>query len=383
MKSNEKNKKLNIAFISVISIIIVAIIILLAVAVSSSLKPDTETSTSPSADSSGDEEEDIFDANDVISREDPVIMTVDMFPVYFSEFNYFYYISASEVIAELDYSEDSTQEEIEALIKDLIANGKDGKSFEEIIFERAKTYSSKYAVYKDSYISEGYLLNETYQLYLMSNFMTAENREELDEINQELLEKYGVVRNEYINILVYNDAISSYRQILIDNAEYSDEELKKTYDDMKDQFSYIGVRMIMLGSEDEQLAEQLKKQLDSGYDSEQLVMEYSVSPSKDSNKGLLEGNIDDFADEEIKNWLKTAKLNESVIVKRDDYIYIAKYENDGSFENRKEEVKEYKAVYDFDTDIDRKIESGEIEILMDEEVVKKLELPLFLKEYAE
>lgn len=281
-----KNTTSNWVITAVICIVILAAIILCVVAVvaSDSEQPKpTATPTSNVTEGTADEEEDSFDPNEVVVREDPTVMTVDLLPVKYSEFCYFYYISAGEVLADAESPED------------VIANGVDGVPFKTLITDMAKEYVARYVLYRQAYEKDNYIVNETYQLYLQSNFMMASDKEELDEMNEALLYQYGIVRNEYISILVYNDAIAKYRTVLAENATYSDDTLKAFYDAHTELF-----------------------------------------PA-----------------------------------------------SEGTFEEQKEAVSNYMAVYDFDNAITQKIRTGEVEITVEETLIEALELPLFVQDWNE
>lgn len=224
--ATKKSTVSNWVITATICIVLLAAIILCVIAVVSSGSGEAEATATPTPTATKDtgEEEDSFDPNEIVVRENPTVMTVDLLPVKYSEFCYFYYISAGEVLEKAESPED------------VIANGIDGVPFKTLIMDMAKEYAAKYVLYRDAYESENYVINETYRMYLESNFMRATDKEELDQMNQDLLYQYGVVRNEYIDIMLYNDAIANYRTVLQQRANYSEDELKAFYDAHKELF---------------------------------------------------------------------------------------------------------------------------------------------------
>lgn len=372
----KRNQKLTILFGTLIGLLVLSILILSIVAISNA----GARKDSPTASPETTEE---FDVNTVVVREDPVIMTVDQTPVKFSEFQYFYHIAANEILEELEFPEGADTAARAAVIKEALKNGIEGKSFDALLLEKTKNYCIRYIQYRKDYLAEGFALNQTYLLYLQSNFMPAASMEELEEKNAALLKQYGVVRNEYISILVYNDALEAYRKQLREKADYSEEELRAEYEGSREFFSYKGLRVISLDKKDMELAKQLKAKIESGYHMSALVGEYSTSATKDSNKGLLEGNPEDFTEKKIADWLKTAVLNEVAILELDTGIYVIRYENDGAFERRKQQVSDYKAVKDYEREIEKKVTDGEIRVIMMDEIVTRLERPAFLKQYEQ
>lgn len=372
MTSKKNTTMLNWIITAVICLILLASIVLSVVAViSSGSGEQSNTTATPSADKTDEEDEDSFDPNNIIVREDPTVMTVDLLPVKYSEFCYFYYISAGEVLSEAESP------------ADVVTNGVDGTPFETVIFNMAKEYAAKYVLYRQAYESQNYTVNETYELYLQSNFMMASDKEELDEMNAQLLYQYGVVRNEYIDILLCNDAIAAYRSVLVQEADYDDTELKVFYDEMESLFREKALRVIALNSTDAEIATQLKEKIENGYDMTSLVTEYSISTTKSSDQGLWEGNAADFNSEGMQNFLETATLGEVSIITEDSGIYVVRYENDGSFEKRKEDISAYKAVYDFDVMLTEKVKQEEVSITVEETLLEGLELPVFINEWIE
>lgn len=370
--TSKKNTMSNWIVTAVICLILLAAIVLSIVAVvSSGSGEQPDTTATPGGNKGDEEDEDSFDPNNVIAREDPTVMTVDLLPVKYSEFSYFYYISAGEVLSEAESP------------KEVIANGVDGTPFETVIFNMAKEYVAKYVLYRQAYESQNYTVNETYAMYLQSNFMMASDKEELDEMNEQLLYQYGVVRNEYIDILLCNDAIAAYRSVLAEEADYSDAELKAFYDEMESLFREKAIRVIVLEPTDEAVATQLKEMIESGYDMTSLVAEYSISTTKNSDQGLWEGNTEDFNSEGIQNFLKTAALGEIDIITEDSGVYLVRYENDGSFEKKKEDVSAYKAAYDFDVALTEKVKNEEVSITVEETLLEGLELPEIINEWIE
>lgn len=229
--ATKKNNVSNwIMTVVICAIWITAIALCIFAVVSSNAASDSPKATdaptvAPTGDGEADgDEEESFDPNEIVVREDPVIMTVDLLPVKYSEFCYFYYISADEVLRE---AESPT---------DVIANGIDGIPLKTLLIDKTKEYVALYVLYRDAYENENYVVDEMYQMYLQSNFMAASDKEELDEMNAELLYQCGVVRNEYIAILLYNDAIAKYRTVLEERANYSEDELKSFYDAHKEWF---------------------------------------------------------------------------------------------------------------------------------------------------
>lgn len=371
MASNQKNTISNWIITAIICLVLVASVVLCIIAVVSSGEEGNPQGTATPTASKGEEEEDSFDPNEVIVREDPTVMTVDLLPVKYSEFCYFYYISAGEVLNEADSPED------------VIANGVDGVPFQTLIFNKAKEYVAKYVLYRQAYEQQNYTVNETYALYLQSNFMMATDMEELDEMNEELLCQYGVVRNEYIDILLCNNAIAEYRAVLADEADYSDAELKAFYDEMDPLFCRKALRVIVLNKSDETIATQLMEKIKNGYDMTTLVHEYSISTTKDSDQGLWEGSIEEFNSDAMQSFMQTAALGDVHVIQEGNAVYVVRYENDGSFENRKEDVSAYKAVYDFDAALTDKVKNGQVSITVEEDFINKLELPVFINEFVE
>lgn len=356
----------------VICLVLLAAVVLSVVAVvSSDSSKQPDATATPASNLSDEEDEDSFDPNNVIARENPTVMTVDLLPVKYSEFSYFYYISAGEVLS-------NAQSPAE-----VIANGVDGTPFKTLIFNMAKEYAAKYVLYRQAYESQNYVANETYELYLQSNFMMAADKEELDEMNAQLLYQYGVVRNEYIDILLNHDAISAYRTVLAEEANYSEDELQLFYDEMDTLFREKALRVIVLEKADEAVATQIKEKIENGYDMTALVSEYSVSTTKSSDNGLWEGNIDAFNSDAIQNFLQTAKLGDVGILTDENAVYVVRYENDGSFAQRKEDVSAYKAAYDFDVELTEKVRNEEVVITVEDTLFEELDLPAFINEFTE
>lgn len=282
--ATKKNTTANWVMTAVICVVLLtAIALSIFAVVSSSDSGEPEATATPTVAPTDDEEEDSFDPNEIVVRENPTVMTVDLLPVKYSEFCYFYYISATEVLGNAESPED------------MIANGMDGIPFKTLITDMATEYAAKYVLYRDAYENENYVVNELYQMYLQSNFMMASDKAELDEMNADLLYQYGVVRNEYIDILLYNDAITNYKKVLADRANYSDDELKAFYDANPELFSA----------------------------------------------------------------------------------------SDSTFEEQKQAISDYKAIYDFDAALTQKIKNKEVEITVDQTVLESLELPLLIEEWVE
>ena len=373
----KRSKVLNIIFIAVISIIVITMIVLAIVAISQS-KDEILPSSSPESSDSIDNDD--FDPNDYISREDKAIMTVDLTTVKFSEFNYFYYIAAEEFVNTLKFPENSSNEEKDAIISDLINNGKDGKTFHELVFESAKREVIKYILIKNDFIKEGYVTSVSHELFLKSNYMYASTLDELDEYDNKLLFESGVTRNEMIDIMVWLQGFTDYRNEKLKNMAFEDEELKAIYDE-SNTYKYKTIRFIRLGTDDFELAETLKARVESGYDMEKLVDEYSKDITKVQNKGLLSNRYNEFSSEEIRQWVSTAEKNECIILPLSDGVCVIKLENDGSFELRKNEISAEKALLDFQTSYEKRIDDGLVNVIMNDNVVSEITLPLFLEEF--
>ena len=373
----KRSKVLNIIFIAVISIIVITMIVLAIVAISQS-KDEILPSSSPESSDSIDNDD--FDPNDYISREDKAIMTVDLTTVKFSEFNYFYYIAAEEFVNTLKFPENSSNEEKDAIISDLINNGKDGKTFHELVFESAKREVIKYILIKNDFIKEGYVTSVSHELFLKSNYMYASTPDELDEYDNKLLFESGVTRNEMIDIMVWLQGFTDYRNEKLKNMAFEDEELKAIYDE-SNTYKYKTIRFIRLGTDDFELAETLKARVESGYDMEKLVDEYSKDITKVQNKGLLSNRYNEFSSEEIRQWVSTAEKNECIILPLSDGVCVIKLENDGSFELRKNEISAEKALLDFQTSYEKRIDDGLVNVIMNDNVVSEITLPLFLEEF--
>lgn len=370
--ATKKNTASNLVLTVIICIVLLAAIVLCIFAVVSSGSDNPQTTKAPVATpGDGEAEEDSFDPNEIVIRQDPTVMTVDLLPVKYSEFCYFYSLSADEVLGNAESPED------------VIANGIDGKPFQTVITDMAKEYAAKYVLYRDAYEKENYIVDETYLLYLQSNFMPASDKEELDEMNAELLQQYGVVRNEYIDILVYNDAIAKYRTVLTEKANYSEAELKDFYDTHTDLFREKSARVIVLKPEDAATALQLADQINSGDDMTELVSEYSVDESKYANQGLWEGKVEAFISEGIRNFLSNAAVNDVAVITEDNAVYVVRCEDDGSFAQKKDAISDYKAVYDFDNAILQKIRNKEVEITVEEAILESMELPLCIDKWVE
>ena len=209
-----KNKnKPQIIFVIMIALIITGAAILMIAALTDSGDGNTAV---PGEIGDGNTP-DIFDANDVISREDPIIMTADGLPVKFSEFNYFYHEISYSIIDNLDYPDDSTDEQKINIIKNALNNGvEEGRSFEDTAFERTKEYCVKFSFYKRDYISLGYEINKSYEIFYKTNdeSIKAESMEELQELNKRLLYTYGIVRNEYVDIKILTEFVNEYIELL-------------------------------------------------------------------------------------------------------------------------------------------------------------------------
>lgn len=156
-----------------------------------------------------------------------------------------------------------------------------------------------------------------------------------------------------------------YKQFYLDKTEIADEAAKAFYDENGDMFHLEQVKAKHILLDDENTAKDIIKKLEAGEDFAELAKEHSTDPTAKDNGGELGyfpkgAMVPEF--EEAAFSLEVGKISEPVKSSFGYHVIIVedKKEESTTFEDAKDQIKNYLKELDYEKHIDEAVEKANV-----------------------
>lgn len=148
-------------------------------------------------------------------------------------------------------------------------------------------------------------------------------------------QSYGIKYDQIKSI--YKDAVKAqkYKDKLMDEMQFSEDELKTYYEENKDNFDYNTVRHILIEcdenaedsvvEEKKKLAESLLERVNNGEDFAELAKEYSDDTGTKNNGGLLEVKKGETV-KEFEDWTFSHNIGDTGVIRTKYGFHVMKLE---------------------------------------------------------
>lgn len=171
-------------------------------------------------------------------------------------------------------------------------------------------------------------------------FMETVNKMGGQEAFDKMLDDYNMDVDKFKDTVKKDLMYQKHKEWFDENHKVTDEDIKKYYDENKEDFSKVDASHILV--EDEETAKEVKEKLDNGEDFAELAKEYS----KDSQNASEGGELGEFSKgqmveefEEKAFSMKEGEVSNPVQTQFGWHIIKINKKSDDSYEDSKEDIK--------------------------------------------
>ena len=370
-------------------ILILAVIIILAIATAAMLISSLANGSTPSEETSGPPEPSPSQGTDDIEE---TVMSINGYNIKKSEYTLSLYKELYNMIAGLKIPENlETESEKLDYIEGYLKTEYKGQLPVDICKETAKLRAAELIVVREECAKKGISLTDEEKLAVDVKYTQMYLFETNDDNPDEFyLNTFGVTKSQF---MAYQCEMELARKLALnytEGFECTDEELEKCYNENKSMFNSKTIQAILVRAVDEEnnaltgeqrlmkkdLAESILKQAEDGENFTSLVNNYSDDTTKAQNQGIF--MIQDGGTSALAKWANSAKKDSMDIVEDEKSFYIVKCINDGTFESRKEDVKDYYALTQYQKDITERAGTEKYKPSIFEETYNSVKVPDFV-----